>query len=355
MLTMKKFGIKFLAYVVILVAMLFGAIFFYFVQKTINFPTFLILGLGCVAFVYINFNDRKKDMKIEEMESLSKAEEEVQKSEWNNAINLYDKVLLYNPKSLKAMMGRAFAMKEKASYKDAIAQYNEVIKMKGGFYTVFFLQGVCYLRDRQFKNAEENLNKAIQAKPDFSEPYIFLGDLYYTINNEDKAQKLYEEYIKRVDNEILKALAQEKIHSIKNRQERRRMMDERKAAIERGEEVQAIDSTGSFVEIDTTAILETMVSQIAKLEKAEDYKGSKLTKNDVLKALKDTLTDKERAEIFRILKIDMGGEENGAKAVMHDETKVTREERAELMRIVREESGFLNEQNTEMPEESKTE
>jgi tetratricopeptide (TPR) repeat protein len=353
MQTVKKFGLKFFVYIVLLALMLVFSTYYFVVQKTINFPTFLILAIGSIAFVYVNVIDRRKDMKLEEMDSLSKAEEEVQRSEWNNAIALYDKVLLYNPKSLKAMMGRAFALKEKAAYKDAITQYDEVIKLKGGFYTVFFLQGVCYLRDRQFKNSEEVLSKAIQAKPDFSEPYIFLGDLYYTINNEEKAQKYYEEYIKRVDNEILKALAQEKIHSIKNRQERRQMMEERKAAIERGEEVQAIDTMGSFVEIDTTAILDTMVSHIAKLEKAEDYKGAKLSKNDVLKALKDGLTEKERAEVFRILKIDMGVDDSGAKAVVHDDKKVTREERDELMRIVREESGFLT--ASENPDEPKPE
>ena len=342
----KKFGIKFFMYVTILVGMSAMAIYFKFVTKVINWPTFFILVLGCIGFVYINITDRKKDMIIEEQQTLTKAEEEVQKGQWNNAIALYDQVLVYDPNSMKAMMGRAYCLKEKTEYAAAIEQYDQVIESKGGFYTIHFLQGVCYLRNRQFKKSAKALKKAISMKPDFIEPYIVLGDLYYMMNKLDKARLYYEEYIKLCDNEMMLSFATEKISSLERRLQHDQMMKEREEAVSRGEVVEAIEESSQMEMIDTTKILDVMVNQMAKVERIEDYKVKTISKDDILKALKSGMNDKEKEEIFKILKSEVGVEE--ARKTVHKEEKVSREERDAIMRLM---SGEDDEDEEEVTEE----
>ena len=328
----KKFGIKFFGYVLILGGMLFMAIYFKFVNKVINWPTFFMVIIGCIAFVYININDRKKDMIIEEQQTLNKAEEEVQKGQWNNAITLYDKVLVYDPKSMKAMMGRAYCLKEKAEYAEAIEQYDKVIEVKGGFYTIHFLQGVCFMRNRQFKKAAKALKKAISMKPDFIEPYIVLGDLYYMMNKMDKARMYYEEYMQVCDNEMMMGFAREKLASLDRRLERDQMMKEREEAIARGEHVEAIEESSQMEMIDSTRILDVMVNQMAKVEKIEDYKATRITKDDILKALKEGMNEKEKEEIFKILKTEVGVEE--ARKVVYEDEKISRVERDAVLKLM---------------------
>ncbi len=347
----KKFGMKFFMYVVILMGMSVMAIYFKFVTKVINWPTFFILVLGCVGFVYINITDRKKDMIIEEQQTLTKAEEEVQRGQWNNAIALYDKVLIYDPTSMKAMMGRAYCLKEKAEYTEAIDQYDKVIELKGGFYTIHFLQGVCYLRNRQFKKSAKALKKAISMKPDFIEPYIVLGDLYYMMNKLDKARLYYEEYIKLCDNETMLSFATEKIASLERRVEHDQKMKEREEAVSRGEVVEAVEESSQMEMIDTTRILDVMVNQMAKVERIEDFKVKTISKDDILKALKTGMNEKEKEEIFKILKSEVGVEE-ARKSVLKEE-RVSREEKDAIMRLMSgEDDEDEEEAKKENPEES---
>jgi len=349
----KKFGVKFIIYVIILLIMLIFASKFYFTDKVISLPTYIFLAIGSVGFIAWNIVDRKKDLLLEEVELLRKAEEEVQLGEWLNAINVFDRVLILNPKSLKAMMGRAYCHKEKGDYKAAIEQYDKIIEFRGGFCTIYFLQGVCYLRERMFLEAEGAFQESIKLKPNFVEPYIFLGDLYYTINNDEKAQRCYEEYEKRVNNDMLKALAREKMESLKNKRLSMDLMKARQAAIAKGEKVEAVDVvvSGRVADMDATKILDAMVGQIARIERVEDYKETKIGKKEILKALKSGMSDKEKSEIYKLLKSEMGVTGEVKKAAIQE--TISRADRDEILRILQESEELKAKEETEKKSKEK--
>ena len=44
---------------------------------------------------------------------------------------------------------------------------------------VDFKLGICYFHLGEFKKSEEHLLKVVLVNPDFLDPYLFLGDIYF--------------------------------------------------------------------------------------------------------------------------------------------------------------------------------
>jgi tetratricopeptide (TPR) repeat protein len=79
------------------------------------------------------------------------------------------------------------------NYEGALASYNNALKTSSD-YRIFYQKGVTLLKLRKYNEAEEAINKCIEAKPDYVTGYKGLGVAYYASGKYDKAVEAYKKY-----------------------------------------------------------------------------------------------------------------------------------------------------------------
>ncbi len=116
---------------------------------------------------------------------------------YDKAIFAYEKVIELDktkaPES-KLYLGAVYA--EKGDYDKSIKIFTEITKLKEKAYhhLAHYYMGRIYLQKDQPKKAIESFNKSIQAKTDFEDAVVILGDTYIRENQRMKAKKLLVTY-----------------------------------------------------------------------------------------------------------------------------------------------------------------
>ncbi|PRY84980.1 tetratricopeptide repeat protein [Mongoliibacter ruber] len=108
----------------------------------------------------------------------------MESSEYQNAIEYFDRVLDKNPENTSAHNAKGVALYQQDKYDEAIAAFTASIALDDTSYKPFFNRGNAYLEKKEFKNAVLDYNKANGLDPN-------QGDVYY---NRGLALLALEEY-----------------------------------------------------------------------------------------------------------------------------------------------------------------
>lgn len=79
-----------------------------------------------------------------------------------------------------------------AKYTDAIAQFQEAIKLEPNHYKAYYRTGVLYEKLDQPQKADQNLRKAIELRPTYSVSFVALGHLYIDYGHANVGQAVLE-------------------------------------------------------------------------------------------------------------------------------------------------------------------
>lgn len=84
-----------------------------------------------------------------------------------------------------------------SKYDEAEETLTKAIKYDKGNYEAYYYRGCARINAKNYKGAIEDLQKAVELKPDYADAYFNLGRTYYIMQDEDKAcenYKLAEKY-----------------------------------------------------------------------------------------------------------------------------------------------------------------
>jgi tetratricopeptide (TPR) repeat protein len=81
---------------------------------------------------------------------------------------------------------------EAAKYNDAIAQFQEAIKLDPNHYKAYYRTGVLYEKLDQPQKADQSLRKAIELRPTYSVSFVALGHLYIDYGHANVGQAVLE-------------------------------------------------------------------------------------------------------------------------------------------------------------------
>ena len=77
-------------------------------------------------------------------------------------------------------------------YAEAEEAFDKAIKYDKNNYEAYYLRGCAKINAQKYQEANLDLEKAIELKPDYADAYFNIGKVYYILNNEDEACKYYK-------------------------------------------------------------------------------------------------------------------------------------------------------------------
>lgn len=77
-------------------------------------------------------------------------------------------------------------------FDEAIASFDQAIKYDKGNYEAYYLRGCAKINAKKYMDAINDLEKAIELKPDYADAYFNIGKVYYILKDEDKACEYYK-------------------------------------------------------------------------------------------------------------------------------------------------------------------
>lgn len=121
--------------------------------------------------------------------------------DYTNALKYYDEVLASNPDNYDVKYNKAVILHSMNKYNDAIALYNELLKVKSNdaleanLTSAYIAQGDEYLKAHNYSLATEMLEKAIERGTNDSYAYFALAQSYRACDVNDKATEYFEKAI----------------------------------------------------------------------------------------------------------------------------------------------------------------
>lgn len=190
-----KMNMRMVFYIVFLFGIIIVATWS-FIRGAISIYLFLFFVAGTLFFIVWNFSTRMKSIKMDISHLVYEAERACEEGQWQRAISFYDELLLAKPGFEKALVGKAYCLKQMTGFRDAIPQLKKTLEIKPNSSRAHFLLGVCYFEGRYTDEAIEHLNRAITLEPGFSDSYMFLGDIYRFRKENERAIEFYDKFLK---------------------------------------------------------------------------------------------------------------------------------------------------------------
>ncbi|MDQ3193348.1 MAG: tetratricopeptide repeat protein [Bacteroidota bacterium] len=125
---------------------------------------------------------------------------------YNQAIRSYEEVLKLQPENVDAKINLAVCYVENSvDPMKGIGLLREVLANDSLNVKAHLNLGYFSVKSGQFDKAIERFEKVIEINPDYVEAYLYLGDVYETKGDNEKAIKYYEKYKDEVKNPSLSA------------------------------------------------------------------------------------------------------------------------------------------------------
>ena len=114
---------------------------------------------------------------------------------WQNSITLFDHALKITDYNWLAYNNRGFAYNVLGDYKQAIEDLNRAIEIKPSYADAYNNRGIAYKGLGNYKQAIEDLNRAIEIKPSYAQAYYNRGNAYSGLGNYRQAIEDYSRVI----------------------------------------------------------------------------------------------------------------------------------------------------------------
>jgi tetratricopeptide (TPR) repeat protein len=122
-----------------------------------------------------------------------------------NAVKGYETILKRKPAFIDAKIGLAVCLVEGSiEPMRGIGLLKEVLEVEPENIKAHVNLGYFSIKSGQYEKAIERFEKVIQINPDYPESYLYLGDIYETQKDLEKAIVNYTLYSEKVDNPMLK-------------------------------------------------------------------------------------------------------------------------------------------------------
>jgi tetratricopeptide (TPR) repeat protein len=102
---------------------------------------------------------------------------------WQNSITLYDHTLKVTDYNWLILNNIGFAYNDLGNYRQAIEDLSRAIEIKPGFAEAYNNRGIAYKGLGNYKLAIEDYNRAIEIKPGYAEAYNNRGNAYKGLGN----------------------------------------------------------------------------------------------------------------------------------------------------------------------------
>ena len=114
----------------------------------------------------------------------------------------YDKVLLKDPNNAICLYKSGLmSIQMGIDLDDAIQNFSKAIQIKPKYRDAFLVRGIARKMKHEYKEASEDLEKAISLDPDNDDAYISLAEVKYHLTDYTKADFYYSEYLKKHPND----------------------------------------------------------------------------------------------------------------------------------------------------------
>jgi tetratricopeptide (TPR) repeat protein len=109
------------------------------------------------------------------------------KGDYDNAIADFDEAIRLKPNDAEAILGRGFAYEKKGDYDNAIKDFSKAIELEPNDAEAFNNRGFAYRKKGEHDKAIADFDEAIRLKPDYAEAFFFRGLAYYFTGDYGKA------------------------------------------------------------------------------------------------------------------------------------------------------------------------
>jgi protein O-mannosyl-transferase len=108
---------------------------------------------------------------------------------WKNSSNLCNQILRATKDNYVAHLNLGSVLFDEGKTEEAIAHYNEVIRIRPNLSLSYNKRGLAYARLGQYQKAFDDLNKVILLKPDYADAYNSRAIIYNNLGQQQQALK----------------------------------------------------------------------------------------------------------------------------------------------------------------------
>ncbi len=121
-----------------------------------------------------------------------KADFYFRKGNLEEAMSMYNKSLVYNPRSTTSLTGKGMTYYRLGKIEEAKNQLLKALKIEPNNDAIYNNMGVIYLAQNEYKKAEKTFLKSLKINPNQEEAYYNLGLIYESTGDKSHALQMYQ-------------------------------------------------------------------------------------------------------------------------------------------------------------------